>query len=83
MTIPDLPEYVVSRLQQQAASHGRSAEEEARAVLMATYGGRAGKDYKAVVEEVQAFVERLYGDRKPQSAVDELIAERRREAALE
>lgn len=33
------------------------------------------------VEEVQAFVDALYGDKKPDNVVEDLIADRRRESA--
>jgi hypothetical protein len=38
---------------------------------------------EAAVAELQAFVDKLYGGKKPKGVVDDLIAERRREAARE
>lgn len=41
------------------------------------------EERQASADGLQEWVDRLYGGRKPKGVVDELIAERRREAASE
>lgn len=77
LTIRNLPEEVRSRLRLRAARAGRSAEAEARAILAQA----CLSDDKALpFADLQAWVDRLYGGKKPRGVVDALIAERRREA---
>lgn len=63
-------------------------EAEARAILSAACeaGNRQPippEDAIARAKRLQAVVDQLYGDQEPKNAVEELIAERRREAARE
>ena len=88
LNIRNLPEEVHRRLRIRAAEHGRSMEAEARAILSEACEG--GKEKAAArettsdrVRELQAFIDKLYGGKKPKNVVEDLIAERRREAARE
>jgi plasmid stability protein len=86
LTIRNLPDEVHRRLRIRAAENGRSMEAEARALLTEALQDderRGAKSTAEKVRELQAFIDKLYGGRKPQNVVDELIAERRREAARE
>ena len=88
LNIRNLPGEVHRRLRVRAAEHGRSMEAEARAILAAAVAAEeaVGKPKKSTAEkvrELQAFVDKLYGGKKPKNVVDELIAERRREFARE
>jgi len=80
LNIRNLDPEVHSALRLRAAKAGRSMEAEAREIISAA----CAKDKaRATVEELQALVNRLYGGKKPKSAVDDLIRERRREARRE
>lgn len=88
LNIRNLPAEVHRLLRIRAAEHGRSMEAEARAILAEACltGSRShaiadGATAKAT--RLQAFVDKLYGGKKPKNVVDDLIAERRREAAKE
>lgn len=88
LNIRNLSEGIHRRLRIRAAEHGRSMEAEARAVLAAELDERPRsrampEDALGKAKRLQAFVDKLYGGRKPRNVVDELIAERRREAARE
>ena len=88
LNIRNLPDEVHRRLRVRAAEHGRSMEAEARAILAAALTGEETRDRPKrstaeKVRELQAFVDKLYGSKKPKNVVDELIAERRREFARE
>ena len=80
LNIRNLPPEVHSRLRVRAAKVGRSMEAEARAILAAAV---ADEPPAAFPSDVQAWVRDLYGGRPPSGAVDDLLAERRAEAALE
>jgi plasmid stability protein len=78
LNIRNLPDEVHARLRVRAARAGRSMEAEARAILaeaVAESGGRRG------LPALKAVVDRFYSDAEPAAVVDELIAERRCEAA--
>jgi plasmid stability protein len=88
LNIRNLLDDVHRRLRVRAAEHGRSMEAEARAIL--TEACSAARRYRATAEEamakarrLQAFIDELYGGEKPKNVVDDLLAERRREAAKE
>lgn len=86
LNIRNLPDAVHQRLRVRAAEHGRSMEAEARAILSAactTEGSTSSESAMARAKRLQAFVDKLYGGRKPKNVVDDLIAERRRAAARE
>ena len=88
LTVPHLPDDVFERLMVRAGKHGRSIEAEAEAILAAACAEdekppTTAEEAKAAAERLQAFVDKLYGGRKPKNVVDDLIAERRREAARE
>ena len=77
LNIRNLPERVHSWLRVRAARNNRSMEAEARKILK----DQCDQDLKKVAaESVQQWVSDLYGDRKPRGVVEELIADRRREA---
>jgi plasmid stability protein len=89
LNIRNLPEEVHRRLRIRAAEHGRSMEAEARALLIEACVKRrtkpraAPEDPMVKARRLQAFVDKLYGGNKPRNVVEDLIAERRREAAKE
>jgi plasmid stability protein len=88
LNIRNLPDELHRRLRLRAAEHGRSMEAEARAILAdACQSGQRPRVTRegalAKAKRLQALIDRLYGNRKPQNVVDEFIAERRREAARE
>ena len=87
LNIRNLPEEVHRRLRLRAAEHGRSMEAEAREILAAAVSepGPTARDEAtwAKVRRLQSFVDKLYAGKKPGNVVDDLIAERRREAARE
>jgi len=71
---------VRDRLRLRAAKSGRSMEAEVRVILTEA---SLADEARASASALQEWVGRLYGNQKPQAVVDELIAERRREAASE
>lgn len=79
LTIRNVPDDVRDKLRDRAEKNGRSMEAEVRAILEAA----CAPQEKMSIEEVQAWVDRLYGGRKPKNVVDDFIAERRREALRE
>jgi plasmid stability protein len=81
LNIRNLPDEVHARLRIRAARAGRSMEAEARAILVAACQEEEGT--RATAAELQSFVDGLYGERKPNGVVEELLEERRREAASE
>jgi plasmid stability protein len=86
LNIRKLPDEVHRRLRIRAAEHGRSMEAEARAILSEAVGNAptlTPEEREAAVRRLQDYVDRIYGDRKPKNVVDQLIAERRREAERE
>lgn len=80
ITVRNLPEEVRQRLRQRAARAGRSMEAEIRDIL--THASLA-EERVASAEALQEWVTGLYGGCKPTGVVDDLIAERRREADSE
>lgn len=80
LTIRNLPDDVHARLRVRAAKAGRSMEAEARAILNSAC---PDEPRLSTLDDVQRWVDELFGGNKPKNVVDELIAERRREAARE
>ena len=80
LTIRNLPDEVRDRLRMRAAKSGRSMEAEVRAILTQA---SLSEETRVSAEALQKWVEILYGGQKPESVVEELIAERRSEAASE
>jgi plasmid stability protein len=80
LTIRNLPDEVRERLRLRAAKAGHSMEAEIRAILTEA---SLAENRRASAQALQAWVDELYGTNKPQGVVDDLIAERRREAAGE
>ena len=80
LTIRNLPEEVRERLRLRAARRGRSMEAEVRSILT-----KAVSDEEAVLsrQELRGWVDRLYGNDTPTDVVDDLLRERRQEAAKE
>lgn len=76
LNIRNLPDEVHARLRLRAARAGRSMEAEARAILTAACA-------QEPVDTLQDWVDALYGTAKPTRVVEDLIEERRREAARE
>lgn len=83
LNIRNLPDEVHALLRIRAAMAGRSMEAEARAILVAAVTEGDEVDASFSVTSLQEWVDELYGPNKPTNVVDELIAERRREAARE
>lgn len=81
LNIRNLPEDVHARLRQRAARAGRSMEAEARAILTEVVCGPEAP--AAGPDDLQAWVDALYGGRRPAGVVDNLLADRRAEAAQE
>lgn len=80
LNIRNLPDDVHRRLRIRAARAGRSMEAEAREILTQQCRTEvAGAD----VRGVQRFVRDLYDNKPPEGVVDDLLADRRREAAEE
>jgi len=73
LNLHTLPDAVYRRLRLRAAKSGRSIEAEARAILVAA----CGNETDVMATELQDFVDRLYGEKKPVGVVDALIEERR------
>ena len=80
LTIRNLPHDVRERLRLRAAKAGRSMEAEVRAILTEA---SLAEQRSTSGNALQEWVDHLYGDAKPEGVVDDLIAERRREAAPE
>ena len=78
LTIRNLPDDVRERLKIRAAKSGRSMEAEVRAILTEA---SVSEQRTANAESLQSWVDHLYGHKKPTGVVDDLIAERRRDAA--
>ena len=74
LNIRNLPEEIHRRLRLRAARAGRSMEAEAREILSAACSSDVETD-------LQEFTRSLYAGKGPASAVDDLLKERRREAA--
>jgi plasmid stability protein len=81
LNIRRLPEDVHAKLRVRAAKAGRSMEAEARMILADAVGKPDPKPIN--LAELRAFMKRLYGGKLPIGVVDDLIAERRREAKRE
>ena len=80
LTIRNLPDEVRELLRVRAARRGRSMEAEVRAILTEVTTKEERAESAA---SLQDWVDQLYGDSRPANVVDELIAERRNEAANE
>jgi hypothetical protein len=80
LNLRNVPDTVHRQLRIQAARHGRSMESEARSILQAACVGGAGKQG---ADSLQQWVAKVYGGKTPRGVVEDLIAERRREAAGE
>lgn len=80
LNIRNLPDQVHANLRIRAAKAGRSMEAEARAILTLAM---EPEDTKLSADELQNWVDQLYGEQKPSHVVADLIAERRAEAAQE
>lgn len=80
LNVRNVPEATHRRLRLRAAQHGRSMEGEARAILEESLRPEAVGGGAAALP---AWVRRLYRGQSPQGAADQLIRERRQEAAQE
>jgi plasmid stability protein len=79
LNIRNLPPQVHRALRVRAARAGRSMEAEAREILAAA----CQDDERLTAAEMQAWVDRQFQGARPQSVVEELLAQRRAEAARE
>lgn len=80
LTIRNLPDDVRDRLRLRAARAGRSMEAEVRAIL--TEASLAEQGHESA-EALRDWVDALYGAGRPHGVVDDLLADRRRDAASE
>lgn len=80
ITVRNLPDEVRKRLRQRAARAGHSMEAEIREILT---DASLADDREVSSQGLREWVEQLYNGRKPGGVVDDLIAERRRQAAAE
>jgi len=80
LNIRKLPDEIRDKLRVRAARAGRSMEAEARAILKAVFQEEAEV---VSAQGLQEIVGELYGKHKPESVFEDLIAERRKEAARE
>lgn len=80
LNVRNLSDVVHARLRVRAAKAGRSMEAEVRAILEKAC---ESEGEPAVTPELQDWVDRLYGTRKPKKVVAGLIRERRKAAARE
>jgi plasmid stability protein len=87
LSIRNLSDEVHRRLRVRAAEHGRSMEAEARAILEEVCDRRdeplSKEEIDQRVRRLQDYAAGLSIDTESGSVVDDLIAERRREAARE
>ena len=83
LSIRNLPDEVHARLRVRAARAGRSMEAEARAILADAVNGDSDTAEEHPLRKLRALLDEVYGPDKPTGVVEELIAERRREAARE
>lgn len=82
--IRNLPKTLHRDLKARAARAGRSMSEEAVTALRRGLGAAGGRGVRpGAGERLQAIVRDMYGGQPPTGVVDDLIAERRREAARE
>jgi plasmid stability protein len=81
LNICGLPEDVHARLRVRAAKAGRSMEAEARMILAEAV--RQPEPKPVDLAALRAFMLQLYGRKLPTGVVNDLIAERRREARRE
>ena len=81
LNVRKLPDEVHRRLRVRAARAGHSMEAEARAIMTAAVA--APEAEAGGLQALKAVVDRYYGKKKPAGVVDELLQERRREAAKE
>jgi plasmid stability protein len=79
LTIRNLSDEVRDRLRERAAKNGRSMEAEVRAILEAA----CAEEPKVSALSLPNWVDELYEKNKPKHVVEDLIAERRREARRE
>lgn len=84
LTIRNLPDTVRDRLRVRAAEHGRSMEAEAREVLVAAVQEKGRASPEEIAEHIRRVQERVRAVVPAGvSLVDELLAERRWEAACD
>jgi antitoxin FitA len=85
ITIRNLKDEVRDALRIQAAKKGRSLEAETREILERAVGHipEVRPDVETVIERIQARLRAANDGKLPTGVVDELIAERRAEAARE
>jgi hypothetical protein len=78
LTIRNIPDPVHRGLRLRAARSGRSVEAEVREILSQA---SAASDLLYRLEDTLSWIDQQLGDARPEGVVDELIAERRAEAA--
>jgi plasmid stability protein len=83
ITIRNLKDEVRDALRVQAARNGQSLEAEVREILERSVTIRKKVDVETVIQRIQERLRSANGGKLPTGVVDELIAERRAEAARE
>ena len=82
LNIRNLPDEVHAALRVRAAHAGVSMEAEAREIIARSVRAES-QDAQSAPAAVVDWVRNLYGGEPPENVVDDLIAERRSEAAQE
>lgn len=80
MTIRNVPDEVHERLRLRAARAGTSMEAEVRSILLQA---SLQRPKRVSSQNLQAWVGKLYATKQPLGVVDDLLAERKREARRE
>lgn len=84
LTVRNIPDDTFAAFRVRAASHGRSMEAEVRELIVEATGRvEAPLSVEERVAKAQAIVRKAFGGELPKGMVDELIADRRAEAAKE
>ena len=76
LNLRNFPDSIHKKLRIRAATHGRSMEAEAKAILIDVCGGG---DTESTIDSLPGLISELYRGAPPENTVEELIAERRKE----
>lgn len=84
LTIRELPQDLSRRLDARAMQNGRSPEDEARVLLVASLTADARReDALVAIEETRAALRAANGGELPKGVVEEFLADKRRHGAEE
>ena len=76
LNIRNFPDSIHKKLRIRAATHGRSMEAEAKAILIEVC---RGGDTESTIDSLPGLISELYNGTPPKNNVEELIAERRKD----